>query len=146
MSKKKYTSGQNQRKMNITIEFFIFKLVEVPIFSLNWQFRFFWPVLPTKGSYFQSKTDEIDTAIEFCIFELVFVSNLTLNNFEFLDQIYSINIFLFKNRKSEHHHWIPHVQISLSTKFQLKRTILIFYIILHIQISLVRNFSSNWQF
>ena len=65
--------------MNITIEFFIFKLVEVPIFSLNWQFRFFWPVLPTKGSYFQSKTDEIDTAIEFCIFELVFVSNLTLN-------------------------------------------------------------------
>ena len=115
--------------MNITIEFFIFKLVEVPIFSLNWQFRFFWPVLPTKGSYFQSKTDEIDTAIEFCIFELVFVSNLTLNNFEFLDQIYSINIFLFKNRKSEHHHWIPHVQISLSTKFQLKRTILIFYII-----------------
>ena len=75
---------------------------------------------------------------------------------------------MVKNRKSEHHHWIPHIQISLGTKFQLKLTILIFwpdlpkkgfsglkqkkwtphilYIILHIQISLVRNFSSNWQF
>ena len=75
---------------------------------------------------------------------------------------------MVKNRKSEHHHWIPLIQISLGTKFQLKLTILIFwpdlpkkgfsglkqkkwtphifYIILHIQISLVRNFSSNWQF
>ena len=32
-----------------------------------------------KGSYFQSKTDKADTTIEFCIFELVFVSNFTLN-------------------------------------------------------------------
>ena len=73
-----------------------------------------------------------------------------------------------QNRKSEHHHWIPLIQISLGTKFQLKLTILIFwpdlskkgfsglkqkkwiphifYIILHIQISQVRNFSWNWQF
>ena len=66
------------------------------------------------------------------------------------------------------HHWTSLIQISLGTKFQLKLTILIFfwldlprkgfsglkqekltpyifYIILHIQISLVRNFSSNWQ-
>ena len=35
----------------------------------------FW----TKFAYFQSKTDKIDTTIEFCIFELVFVSNFTLN-------------------------------------------------------------------
>ena len=32
---KKYTSGQKQKKMNITIEFFIFELFYVPIFSLN---------------------------------------------------------------------------------------------------------------
>ena len=112
--------------MNITIEFFIFKLVLVPIFSLYWQLRYFGPNFPTKGSYFQSKTDKIDTTIEFCIFELVFVSNFTLNNFEFLDQICPRKIFMVKNRKSEHHHWIPHIQISLGTKFQLKLTILIF--------------------
>ena len=75
---------------------------------------------------------------------------------------------MVKNRKSEHHHWIPLIQISLGTKFRLKLTILIFwpdlpkkgfsglkqkkwtphifYIILHIQISLLQNFSSNWQF
>ena len=35
----------------------------------------FW----TKFAYFQSKTDKIDTTIEFCILELVFVSNFTLN-------------------------------------------------------------------
>ena len=47
--KKKYTSGQNQKKMNTTIEFFfIFKLVYVPYLSLNWQFLFFWPDLPKK--------------------------------------------------------------------------------------------------
>ena len=93
------------------------------------------------------------------------------NNFELLNQICPRKIFMVKNRKSEHHHWIPFVQISLSTKFQLKLTTWqllffwpdlpkkgfsglkqkkwtphIFYIILHIQISLVRNFSSNWQF
>ena len=97
-----------------------------------------------------------------------FLSNLTLNNFEFLDQICPRKILMVKNRKIEHHHFIPHIQVSLGTKFQLKLTILIFwpdlpkkgfsglkqkkwtphifYIILHIQISLVRNFSSNWQF
>ena len=84
-----------------------------------------------------------------------------------MDQICPIKIFIVKNWKSEHH-WIPLIQISLGTKFRLKLTILIFwpdlpkkgfsglkqkkwtphifYIILHIQISLVRNFSSNWQF
>ena len=76
--------------------------------------------------------------------------------------------YLFKNRKSEHHHWIPHIQISLVPNFtinwqiwffwpglrkkgfsglkQKKWADLILYIILHIQISLVRNLSSNWQF
>ena len=39
----------------------------------------FWIKFAKKGSYFQSKTDKIDTTIEFCIFELVFVSNFTLN-------------------------------------------------------------------
>ena len=46
--------------------------------SLNTNFQpkltilIFGPNLPKKSSYFQSKTDKIDTTIEFCIFELVF--------------------------------------------------------------------------
>ena len=94
--------------------------------------------------------------------------SLWTNNFEFLDQICPRKIFIVRNRKIEHHHCIPLIQISLGTKFQLKLTILIFwpdlpkkgfsglkqkkwtrcifYIILHIQIGLVRKFSSNWQF
>ena len=130
--------------------------------------QFFGQNLPKKCSYFQSKTDKIDTPIEFCIFELFFTSNFNLNNFEFLDKICRRMIFMVKNRKSEHHHWILHIQISFGTKLQLKLTNLIFltrfgqkgisglkqkkwkphifYVILHIQISLVRNSSSNWQF
>ena len=87
-----------------------------------------------------------------------------------MDQICLWKIFMVKNRKSEHQDWILHIQISCGAKFQLKLTILnflnrfapegffwsntekvmstpyIFYTILHIQISLVRNFCSNWQF
>ena len=121
--------------------------------------QFFGPNLPKKGSYFQFKTDKIGTTIKFCIFELVFVLNLTLNNFWFLDKICTKKIFMVKKRKSEHHHWILHIQFSLGTKFQpnlakkdfsglkqKKETLHIFYMILHTQISLVWNFSSNWQF
>ena len=72
------------------------------------------------------------------------------------------------NHQCKHHHWILHLQISLGTKFQLELIILIFltdlskkgfsglkqkkwmphifYIILHIPISLEQNFSSDWQF
>ena len=121
-----FQSKSEKKKTNITIEFFIFKLVLVPIFSLYWQLRYFGPNLPTKGSYFQSKTDKLNIAIEFCIFELVFVSNFTSKKFKFLDQIYQRKIFIFKNRKSEYHHWIPRIQISLVTKFQFKLTTLIF--------------------
>ena len=94
---------------------------------------------------------------------------ITLNKqFWILDQICPRKVFKVKNRKSEHHHWILHIQVSFGTKFSLKLTILIFwpdlpkkgfsglkqkkwtphifYIILHIQISLVQNFRSNWQF
>ena len=35
---------------------------------------------------------------------------------------------MFKNRKSGHHHSILHLQISHGTRFQLKLTILIFWI------------------
>ena len=44
---KKYISSQKRKKVNITIEFYIFKLVynstySITNFSLNWQFGFFF--------------------------------------------------------------------------------------------------------
>ena len=82
-------------------------------FQLKLTIGIFRTKFAKKGSYFQSKTDKIDSTIEFYIFELVFVSNFTLNNFEFLAQICPRKIFMVKNRKNEHHHWIPQIQISL---------------------------------
>ena len=67
---------------------------------------------------------KIDTTTEFCKFESVSLL-LWTNNFEFLDQICPRRIFMVKNRRSEHH-WIPHFQIILGTKFEPKLTILIF--------------------
>ena len=114
----------------------------------------------------QLQSDKIDTTIKFCISKLVFVSNFFLNNLEFLDQICPGKIFIVKIKKSEHDHWIPLIQISVGTKFQVKLTtffwtdlpkkgfsclkqkkwtIHIFYIILNIQISLVQNFSSKYE-
>ena len=44
-----------------------------------------------------------------------------------MDQICSKSGFPIKNRKSEYHHWILNVWISVGTKFQLQLIILIFW-------------------
>ena len=60
--------------MNTTIDFFIFELVYLSTsFQLKLTIAIFGTNLSKMGSYFQSKTDKIDTTIEFCIIELVFV-------------------------------------------------------------------------
>ena len=46
--------------------------------------------------------------------------------FSFFDQYYPKKYILVKNAKCKHHHWILHIQISLSTKFQLKQAIYCF--------------------
>ena len=48
------------------------------------------------------------------------------DSFNFLDQIYPKIVFLVEKRKSEDHHGILRIWISLSTKFQLKLTIWVF--------------------
>ena len=132
-------------------------------FQLKLTIAIFWTKFTKKGSYFQSKADKIDSIlhirISLCIkfhFEQFWIFGPNLPNKD-----------IVKNWKSEHH-WIPLIQISLGTKFRLKLTILIFWpdlpkkgfsglkqkkstphvfyiILLRIQISLARNFSSNWQ-
>ena len=42
------------------------------------------------------------------------------DNFELLHQICLKRVFTIKNGKSEHHHWILHIRISLSSKLHLK--------------------------
>ena len=49
------------------------------------------------------------------------------DNSDFMYQIFPERVFRVKNRKSEHHHWILLIRISLGTKFQLKLTILTFW-------------------
>ena len=42
------------------------------------------------------------------------------NNFDFLNQICLERMFTVKNRKSEQHHWILLIRISLGIKFHLQ--------------------------
>ena len=49
---------QTWPKVNITIDFCIFKLVLIPNFSLNWKFWFVEPNLPQKNIYGQKTKNE----------------------------------------------------------------------------------------
>ena len=168
-TQEKYLHSKTE-KVNIIIEFCMFKLILVPNFSLSWQFWSFWPDLPKKGfsglkqkkwtplifytilhfqislvqnfssnwqfwffgpnlpkRYFQSKTGKVNIIIEFCIFKLVLVPNFSLNwQYWFFWLDLSKKVFSGLKQKK----WTSHV----------------FYIMLHIQISLMWNWSSKWQF
>ena len=73
---KKYTSSRKQKNHYWILHIRISLSTN---FQLKLTIAIFWTKFAKKGSYFQSKTDKIDTTIEFCIFELVFVANFTLN-------------------------------------------------------------------
>ena len=110
--------------MNITIKLWIFKFAQLLHFSLKIQFWLFKPIFFPKG-YFWFKTEKMNITNKLCIFKLTQllvhdVINLLYyehwkdkrkyfyvqkDNFDFLNQIFSK---------------------SLSAKFQLKLTILIF--------------------
>ena len=87
----------------------------------------FWTKFSQKGC-FQPKTEKVSSAIEFCIFELVYLLNFSWNwQFWFFGPNFPKKVSPVQNRKSEQRHWILHIRISLFTKFQLKLTILIFW-------------------
>ena len=173
-------------------------------FQLKLTNAIFWTKFDKKNSYFQSKSDKIDTTIEFCIFEKIFVSKFTTNRkmFEFWDQIcptqrawdilWTSNGRLYEvwtlyrrpldvqrtsNAEWEERYLYSETEkVNIVTAFGLFKLVLVpdfcfnwqlcffwpglskksfsdlkqkkwtphtFYIILHIQISLVRNFRSN---
>ena len=115
-------------KVNIIIEFRMFKLVLVPNFSWNWHFWSFWPDLPKKG-FFGLKHKKWTPLIFYIILHIQislkgnFSSKWT---FWFFGPNLPKKVFPVQNWKSEHHHWILHVQFSFGSKFQLKLTILTF--------------------
>ena len=89
------------------------KWLLVPNFSLNWQFRFFWPKLLKQGA--------------FSLKEIKWISPLNSAYNDFLHQIYPKRLFPVKSGENEKHHWIQHVQTCLGTKFQLKLANSIFW-------------------
>ena len=120
--------------MNITIEFYIFELVSVPSFSLNWQF--FDPKFPKK--VIPGLKQKKWTPLLNCAYSKKFRYEISAetDNLDFLDQICSQRVFLVEDRKNEHHHWILHIRIILNTQFQLKLMILIFW----------TKFTQKWYF
>ena len=156
-------------KVNIIVELRLFKFRLYQILAETEGFDFFDQIYP---GFSGLKQKEWTPHIFYIILhiQISLVWNFSAN-WQFL--LFGSNLhkklFPVKNGKSYHHHWIPHIQISLlvpnfcfnwqfwffwpdlskkgfSGLKQKKWTPHIFYIILHIQISLVRNFSSNWQF
>ena len=76
-------------------------------------------ILQTKfvqKGYLQSKTEKVNTTTEFCIFKLV-KFHPKLATFDCLDQICPKEVFPVKNRKSQQHHWILHIQVHLGAIF-----------------------------
>ena len=75
--------------------------------------------------------DEVNTITKFWIFELFWVRNFRLNiQFWFLGQKFRKKrnwTFFIENEKSEYHHWIQQIRITLGSKFQLKLSMLIFW-------------------
>ena len=65
--------------------------------------------------------------IEFYIFELVQVLYSSFSKFNMLEQSSQKSILPIENRKTEPHHRVFHIRISLNTKFQLKLTLLTFW-------------------
>ena len=114
------------RKVNITIEFYIFEVVQVTNFSLNWQFWFFEQYLPKGEFWWETKASAYHHWILHIWISLGTKFQLKLPILSFWTRFAQKGYFQSKNGKSERHHWILHIRIRLGGKFQLKLTILIF--------------------
>ena len=84
--------------MNISIEFSTFELVKVPIYYIrlidsgsNKQFQFFGLSFPKTGlpKSMVQKASPLNSAYS----KIVLVPNFTLNNFEFLEQVFEKRVF-----------------------------------------------------
>ena len=70
----------------------------------------------------------MNTNNQFCISEFVWIPNFSLNwQFWFFEPDLPKREILSETKNSEYNHWILHIRISLSTKFQFKQPILVFW-------------------
>ena len=126
---KRYFRSKTE-KANIIIEFRIFKLVSwYQISASTDNFNFFWLDLSKKG-FSDVKQKKWTPHIFYIILhiQISLVQNFSSNwQFWFFGPNLPKKVFPVKNRKSEHHHGILHIWISLGTKFQLKLIILSFW-------------------
>ena len=109
-------------KVSIIVEFGIFKLVLVPNFCLNSQFWSFCPDL-LKKSFSGLKQKKWTPHIFYIILhiQINLVRNFSSNwQFWFFGPHLSKKLFPVEKLKSEHHHGMLHVWISLGTKLQLE--------------------------
>ena len=67
---------ENRKKKLASLLILHIQICRSTSFQLKMTIAIFWTKFAQKGSYFQSKRDKIDATIEFCLFELVFVSTL----------------------------------------------------------------------
>ena len=112
--------------MDTIIEFCVFELVFVSNFTVDKQLWIFGQNLPTKGfSGLKQKKWKLPLNSGYSNYSRNQISAQT-DSFDILDQIYPKKVFPVKKRKSEHHHGILHIWISVGTKFQRKLTIWVF--------------------
>ena len=129
-------------KVNITMEFCIFKLVLVPNFSLSWHCFFLGQICPKRAFWVKNRKSHHLHWFLYIRIRHSAKFQLKLIALIFMAQICSKRAFL-ERRKSGHHHWVLHTRIILGTKFQLKLKTLIFWT--NFQFKFQTTFSS-WRF
>ena len=83
------------------------------------------------------KRKEITIECQILLVQISLGSRFQLQqDFDFTGKNRRKTILSVKNRKNEYHHWVRHIRISLSNKFQIKVTILSFW----------TKFIQNWLF
>ena len=89
-------------------------------FQLEVKILIFRNNFPQKG-YFHSKTEKVNITIDFCIFKLVSISNISFKEqfWLFAPNLPKNGISALKDKR-EHHYWILYIQIGLNPKFQFE--------------------------
>ena len=80
-----------------------------------------------KNDISSQKREKVDITIEFCMFGLVWVPNISLNWQFFFDQICPTRVLPVSNKPTKNYHRILHIRIKLCIRFQLKLIILDFW-------------------
>ena len=109
------------------LHWFLHSRISVPTkFWLQLVILTFWSIFSPKG-YFILKTKKMNITLNSACSNYSSYQILTsTDKFDFFDQICTKRRFAPGNKKRESHHWIPHIRISLGSKFQHKVTIVIF--------------------